>query len=218
MLFLPPAVDEIDPTGAGDVFISALTVAIASGIPIEDCCDFANYAAALSVKEFGTTVISQKKLLRAYCPESKIVSLPFDKKPDDFVVFTNGCFDGLHAGHIHFLKECKKLRVMVDGRVCPSLKTKLVVGVNTDASVLKVKKHKPRHFLQERLDTLAQLDCIDALIAFDEETPANLIQAVLPSIVVKGSDYKKEDVVHGSAEVRLIPMFKNYHSSDVRSD
>jgi rfaE bifunctional protein nucleotidyltransferase chain/domain len=100
------------------------------------------------------------------------------------IVFTNGCFDLLHRGHVDYLAKAADL-----GDV-------LVIGVNTDASVSKLKgPHRPIQDEQSRMQILASLGFVDAVILFDEDTPYNLIQMVQPDVLVKGSDYKPEDIV-----------------------
>ncbi len=131
-------------------------------------------------------------------PESRILDRetvlarfrPQDGRPrDEPLVFTNGCFDILHRGHVEYLFRAREL-----GR--------LVIGVNTDASVRRLKgPTRPLVPLEDRLYTLAGLACVDAVTPFDEDTPRALIADLLPDILVKGGDYAPEDVV-GGAEVR----------------
>jgi len=106
------------------------------------------------------------------------------KSNKEQVVFTNGCFDLLHRGHVDYLAKASDLG------------TKLIIGVNTDASVSKLKgPNRPIQDEQSRLHILASLEFVDAVILFDEETPYDLIKFVQPDILVKGSDYKPEDIV-----------------------
>ncbi len=104
------------------------------------------------------------------------------------IVFTNGCFDILHAGHVTYMEQAR------------ALGTKLFVGLNTDASVQRLKTGRPVQDEQSRLRILASLWFVDAVMLFDEDTPLNLIKAVLPQVLVKGKDYRAEDIV-GYAEV-----------------
>lgn len=100
------------------------------------------------------------------------------------IVFTNGCFDLLHRGHVDYLTKARDLG------------DKLFLGLNTDASVSKLKgKHRPIQDEQSRLHIMASLQCVDAVILFDEETPYELIKSVQPDILVKGADYKPENIV-----------------------
>jgi len=126
------------------------------------------------------------------------------------IVFTNGCFDILHLGHIDYLNRSAKLG------------SKLVVGLNTDASVRKIKgENRPIQDENSRLSILAGLECIDAVILFDEETPLELIKLVKPHILVKGADYKIEQIV-GAKEVKeyggkvnTIALLEGYSTSNI---
>lgn len=124
------------------------------------------------------------------------------------VVFTNGCFDLLHPGHVAYLAAARKLGDL------------LVVGVNDDASVARLKgPERPINNLEDRMLMLASLESVDAVIAFSEDTPLELIQKIKPQILVKGGDYKKEDIV-GAEEVEvaggrvvIIPFEEGYSST-----
>lgn len=125
-------------------------------------------------------------------------------------MFTNGCFDLLHMGHITYLNEARAL-----GDV-------LIIGVNTDRSVRKLKgKNRPIIPEQERSHVLAALECIDYVILFDEETPIELIRAIQPDVLVKGADYTKTEVVgHDVVEsyggqVALIPLVESTSTSSI---
>jgi D-beta-D-heptose 7-phosphate kinase/D-beta-D-heptose 1-phosphate adenosyltransferase len=120
-------------------------------------------------------------------------------------VFTNGCFDILHPGHIHLLKESKKL-----GR-------RLIVGINSDASVQKIKGFdRPILKQHQRKTMLETLDIADEVIIFDEETPYELIKKIRPDIITKGGDYKIENVVGNDlAKVVIIPTVEKYSSTGV---
>jgi len=124
------------------------------------------------------------------------------------VVFTNGCFDLLHKGHVDYLAKAA------------SLGDKLVIGVNTDASVSKLKgPHRPIQDEGARLQILASLGFVDAVILFDEQTPYNLIALVQPDVLVKGSDYKPEDIVGydivmaKGGSVKTIDFIEGYSTS-----
>lgn len=124
----------------------------------------------------------QQKILNS--PES-LNSLLADWRSHGYtIVFTNGCFDLLHRGHVDYLTKARDLG------------DKLFLGLNTDASVSKLKgPHRPIQDEQSRMEILASLECVDAVILFDEETPYELIKTVQPDILVKGADYKPEDIV-----------------------
>jgi len=126
------------------------------------------------------------------------------------VVFTNGCFDLLHGGHIHLFKEAKKL-----GDI-------FIVAVNDDASVRKIKdSSRPIFSLEERLEILAAVEDIDYLFSFSEETPQKIIASLLPDVLVKGGDWKPDEVIgkceveEGGGKVVIIPYRKGHSSSGI---
>ena len=146
---------------------------------------------------------------------SKVLARPeflsrFARPRNERVVFTNGCFDVLHHGHVTYLEQARRL-----GDV-------LVVGVNTDASVSRL-KGSGRPFVSEgdRAHVLAGLGAVDGVTLFDEDTPAGLIAALLPDVLVKGGDYRPEDIVGGDVveanggSVVVIPFVEGYSSSDL---
>ena len=125
------------------------------------------------------------------------------------VVFTNGCFDVLHAGHVSYLEAAKELG------------DKLIVGINNDSSVRKLKgKDRPINPLEERMKLIQALKCVDHVVSFSEETPLKLIEFLKPNILVKGADYSTEEIVGASSvirdggEVKTIPLIKGLSSSD----
>ncbi len=119
-------------------------------------------------------------------PDIENLSSKLDKLPGPYV-FTNGCFDFLHRGHIDYLEKAAQL-----GR-------HLIVGVNSDESVKRLGKgeNRPVNSLEDRMAVLAALECVSAVIAFEEDTPLKLIQAIRPEHLVKGGDWEKEDIVGG---------------------
>ena len=185
---------------------------------IQSLLSFPNIAAGIVVgKHFTATTTPEEIIDYAFGPTSsdKIVShdvlidrIAELRKAGNLIVFTNGCFDLLHMGHITYLNEARGL-----GDV-------LVVGVNTDRSVRALKgEQRPIIPEQERSHILAALECVDFVTLFDEETPLELIQAVHPDILVKGADYSKEQVVgHDIVEsyggsVILLPLIENMSTS-----
>ncbi len=121
------------------------------------------------------------------------------------IVFTNGCFDIIHAGHVRYLKKAKKM-----GEV-------LVVGMNSDRSVSKIKPGRPVNGQKERAEVLAALEMVDYVVVFDEETPYELIGYIKPDILVKGGDWKKKDIV-GSNIVpvtRSLPYVEGFSTTGV---
>lgn len=131
------------------------------------------------------------------------------KKEGHKIVFTNGCFDIVHLGHIDYLEKAQ------------ALGSKLVLGVNTDSSVNKLKPNRPIINQESRFRLLAALQFIDLVVPFSDDTPQNLIDTLLPDILVKGNDYKIEDIVGGKeviangGEVKTIPLVEGYSTSKI---
>jgi rfaE bifunctional protein nucleotidyltransferase chain/domain len=128
------------------------------------------------------------------------------------IVFTNGCFDILHAGHLQYLAQAR------------SLGTKLVVGLNSDASVKRLKgNHRPINDLSTRTMMLASLEVVDVVIIFEDDTPFDLIDFIRPSILVKGGDYKIEDIVgadvvlENGGEVKTLLFLEGYSTTNIES-
>lgn len=177
-----------DVTGAGDVFIAAMTYYLAKGKDIYQACDIANKYAAKSVTKFGTYTITEE-----------------DKREiEGKIIFTNGCFDILHRGHIEYLQKSKKLG------------TKLIVALNSDESVARLKGTvRPHNKQEDRKRVLEALDCVDEVIIFNGDTPYEIIKDLKPDIITKGGDYtSKEQVIgHDLAEVVLIPFVDGYSTT-----
>jgi D-beta-D-heptose 7-phosphate kinase/D-beta-D-heptose 1-phosphate adenosyltransferase len=185
--------------GAGDTFVAALTLALAAGAEGAEAADLAAAASNVVIGKEGTAACSRAELLAALGPAAPQAQKLLPDWPalalamDDYrrhgrrIVFTNGCFDILHRGHIAYLHRAKAL-----GDV-------LVVGVNSDASIRRLKgPGRPINPLDDRLLVLAALHCIDHVIAFDEETPHCLIRIVQPDVFVKGGDYTRERLPEAS--------------------
>ena len=121
------------------------------------------------------------------------------------VVFTNGCFDVLHRGHIDYLEKSKKLG------------TKLVIGLNSDASVRRLKIGRPINTQEDRKSVLLSLRCVDEVIIFDDDTPLNLIQSLKPDILTKGGDYKVSEVVGSDIvpQTVIIPFLSGYSTTNI---
>jgi D-beta-D-heptose 7-phosphate kinase/D-beta-D-heptose 1-phosphate adenosyltransferase len=188
-------IEVFDITGAGDTVIAALTLGLAAKAEMIEAATIANFAASVAISKVGTAPVFaselELRLEERYHPAAKIKSrselknlIPKLKTEGKTLVFTNGCFDILHLGHIRYLKEAKKL-----GDV-------LVVGLNSDSSVRKI-KGAPRPYVgeEERAEILAALECIDYITIFEEPTPKELIAAIKPDIHVKGGDYRVEQLV-----------------------
>jgi len=121
------------------------------------------------------------------------------------IVFTNGCFDVLHRGHVEYLEKSK------------ALGSKLIVGLNSDASVRKLKPGRPINFQDDRKAVLLALRCVDEVIIFDEPTPLELIQRISPDIITKGGDYSPDQVVGVRIAKRtvIIPFLDGYSSTRI---
>jgi D-beta-D-heptose 7-phosphate kinase/D-beta-D-heptose 1-phosphate adenosyltransferase len=214
-LHAPAVVRQVyDVSGAGDTVIAVLALALACHVEIETAIQLANLAAGIVVNKVGTVPIQREELLGVLAQE---VSLHMDAKilplkrllsrvamwrsAGDRVVFSNGCFDILHIGHITLLEEARRRG------------DRLIVALNSDESVRQVKGPlRPIVGEHERARILAALNAVDAVIVFNESTPLKLIEAIRPDVLVKGGDYREEDVV-GAREVRawggrveLIPL------------
>ena len=186
-----------DVTGAGDTVISVLAAAYAAGSPLAEATALANTAAALVVAKLGTATVSLAELRReakadeiahgGIMDEDALLEIINDAKAQgETLVMTNGCFDILHPGHVSYLKNAKKLG------------DKLIVAVNSDDSVRRLKgEGRPINPTSHRMDVLAGLESVDYVVPFTEDTPQRLIAKLLPNILVKGGDYKIEDIAGG---------------------
>ena len=189
--------EVFDVTGAGDTVIAALGYALAAKEDIDSAVVLANLAAGVVVGKIGSAttsfeeIIKYKSLLNnSGCEESILASEKFIdileilRKSEKKIVFTNGCFDILHMGHVKYLEKAKKL-----GDI-------LVVGINSDDSIKRLKgKNRPINSLNDRCCVIASLKSVDFVIPFEEDTPIELIAAIVPDVLVKGGDYKGKKVV-----------------------
>jgi D-beta-D-heptose 7-phosphate kinase/D-beta-D-heptose 1-phosphate adenosyltransferase len=178
-------------SGAGDTFAAALALSLAAGADVPTAAELASAAAAEVVEKDFTTTCPASALRHRFVSPAKLVD-DLDglvKRLDELrstgcrIVFTNGCFDILHRGHVSFLSKAKSL-----GEV-------LVVGVNSDERVARLKgADRPVNSLGDRLEVLAALSCVDLVVPFGEDTPIELIQRLRPNIFVKGGDYSIESL------------------------
>jgi D-beta-D-heptose 7-phosphate kinase/D-beta-D-heptose 1-phosphate adenosyltransferase len=184
-------------TGAGDTFVSALTLALSAGASTPAAAELASAAASVVVSRQRTAACSAEELLGSLSSGDKyITSLPdlgalesFYHSKGQKVIFTNGCFDILHRGHVTYLSRAKSM-----GDV-------LIVGVNSDAGVSRIKgPARPINVLEDRLQVLLALSCVDHVIGFDEDTPEHIIRMLHPDVYVKGGDYTRETL----PEVHLV--------------
>tara|TARA_B100001063_G_scaffold35652_1_gene29237 strand:- start:43 stop:1488 length:1446 start_codon:yes stop_codon:yes gene_type:complete len=199
-LTLPTRAREVyDVTGAGDTVISVLATALAAGESLEHATAFANIAAGIVVGKLGTATVTSDELRSdirseqhggaAFFDEDELMQLVREcKERGESLVMTNGCFDIIHPGHVQYLKEAK------------TLGDRLLVAVNSDESVSRLKgPTRPINSLDHRMAVLAGLESVDWVVPFTEDTPERLITKVLPSILVKGGDYKIEEIAGGEA-------------------
>ncbi len=185
-----------DVTGAGDTVIATLAAGIAGGLGLEHAVEIANIAAGIAVSKLGTDTVSLAELnaelanhsgleqQKVISESSLIQSLKAAKQRNEKIVFTNGCFDILHPGHVSYLSAARKLG------------DKLIVAVNSDASVSRLKgPSRPINDLEHRMHVLGGLASVDWVVPFEEDTPARIIAELVPDVLVKGGDYKLEDIV-----------------------
>jgi len=213
--------DVFDVTGAGDTVIAVLAACLAAGQSFESAANLANLAAGLVVAKLGAQSVTPQELLSempstiksrtgvltkaALLEQVKICSAKGQK-----IVFTNGCFDLLHAGHVCYLEEAANLG------------DRLIVAVNEDESVRKLKgEDRPVNTVEARMSVLAALRCVDWVVSFSEDTPADLIAEILPDVLVKGGDYTPTEiagyqvVTENGGEVRVLTFHDGYSTTDI---
>jgi D-beta-D-heptose 7-phosphate kinase/D-beta-D-heptose 1-phosphate adenosyltransferase len=223
--FLLPAVTRnvFDVSGAGDTVIATLALAIAGRLPIEVAAQLANVAAGIVVGKVGTVPIQKHELIGALSKELDVHAeekvLEFGqlltrasswRASGDRLVFTNGCFDILHTGHISLLAAARRQG------------DRLIVGINGDQSVQRLKgASRPLVGSRERAQVLSALAAVDAVVIFDEDTPIALIKALRPDVLVKGADFVEATVV-GAAETRswggvitIVPLVEGFSTSKI---
>lgn len=221
---IPALAREVfDVSGAGDTVVATITAAQIGGLSRFDSLYLANLAAGVVVGKVGTAPIFWQELLaalstaQALAQSEKICTLEImlDRLGEwrargERIVFTNGCFDLLHAGHVKLLEEAKRLG------------NRLIVGLNTDRSVRALKgEGRPVIGEEDRARVLAALSAVDAVILFDEDTPIELIRAIKPEVLTKGNDYTMEQVVGAEeikawkGEVTLIDLVEGKSSSGI---
>lgn len=214
------AIEVFDVSGAGDTVAATLLAAAAGKVPLEDAVYLANRAAGIVVAKVGTYPVHRDELLKDLLTEERkqgrgyrtlswgeIASLAATWKAcGEKIVFTNGCFDIIHVGHVSYLEKAARL-----GK-------HLIVGLNTDASVRRLKgATRPLVHELDRARVLAALACVDAVVLFDQDTPAELIEKIRPDILVKGGDYKPEEVAgrEYAGEVQIIDFEEGYSTTGV---
>lgn len=221
---LPATARQVfDVSGAGDTVIATLAAGLMHNLTPLQSLELANIAAGVVVGKVGTVPITQADLLEALTAKQgneqahkicNLVELNLKvnawKQAKQKIVFTNGCFDLLHAGHVTYLEAAKKRG------------DKLILGLNTDRSVRALKgKTRPVVNEQDRARVLAALESVDAVILFDEDTPLKLIKATKPHVIAKGSDYTAAQVIGGKevkswgGEIALIDLVEGRSTSNI---
>ena len=197
-LHMPTLAQEVfDVTGAGDTVVAVLASALAAGSSFDDATALANLAAGLAVGKLGTAAISGPELRRAIAREAGtgrgvmtaeqlVLAVEDAKAQGEKIVFTNGCFDIIHAGHVGYLAQARKLG------------QRLIVAINDDASVKRLKgPGRPINPVERRMAVLAGLEAVDWVVSFAEDTPEALLEIIKPDVLAKGGDYTIEQVVGG---------------------
>ena len=221
-VFLSTQAREVfDVTGAGDTVIATLAGALASGENLGSAAALANIAAGLVVRKIGVASVTPGEINaalhqrgqggRGLVGRSELKEMVAEShERNERVVMTNGCFDVLHAGHVAYLEEAK------------SIGDRLIVAVNDDDSVRRLKgDSRPINMLEDRLLVLAGLAAVDWVVSFADDTPAELIADVLPDVLVKGGDYKPEEiagaksVLKNGGEVRILAYRDGQSSSRI---
>jgi len=221
-LHLPARAQEVfDVTGAGDTVISVLAAAMAAGNGLADSTALANLAAGLVVGKLGTAAISGPELRRAVLveldsgrgvmtAEQLQIAVQDAKAHDEKIVFTNGCFDIVHAGHVGYLAKAKELG------------DRLIVAINDDESAHRLKgPGRPINPVERRMAVHAGLEAVDWVVSFSEDTPEPLLEFLQPEILVKGGDYTMDEVVGGDyvnsygGEVRVLEFLDDCSTSAI---
>ncbi|MGB5445694.1 MAG: bifunctional D-glycero-beta-D-manno-heptose-7-phosphate kinase/D-glycero-beta-D-manno-heptose 1-phosphate adenylyltransferase HldE [Psychromonas sp.] len=219
---LPTQAQEVyDVTGAGDTVISVLASSLAAGSSFENACTLANAAAGVVVGKIGTSTVNTIELANAVYSQQEIgfgvlseeqlkLAVKLAQHRGEKVVMTNGCFDILHAGHVSYLNSAREQG------------DRLIVAVNSDQSVRTLKgQGRPVNPVDRRMAVLAGLGAVDWVIEFTEETPQRLIAEVLPDLLVKGGDYKPEQIAGGAeviangGEVRVLQFEEGCSTSEI---
>ena len=211
-----------DVTGAGDMVLATLAVTLAAGCDYKTAVQLANITGGIEVEKFGTATVSVDEIIdeivsrnrvkdsKVYPLEALVDELAWHRRKNQTIVFTNGCFDLLHRGHIEFLKFCKS-----QGHLT-------VVAVNSDNSVKTIKgPERPVNEQSDRVAVLAALETVDYITVFDQPTPLEAIEKIKPDVLVKGRDWAKKGVVGADfvksygGKVVLAPLVEGKSSSKI---
>lgn len=211
--------DVFDVTGAGDTVCAALAWALAGGVALERAIELANSAAGIAVGKLGTAVVTAAELAESMTANAARAS--FTMEPGELIsevaaarqrglriVMTNGCFDVLHVGHVRHLEEAA------------ALGDRLIVAVNSDDSVRRLKgPSRPINTLADRIEILRRLRAVDWVVSFDTDTPHDLIAHIAPDLLVKGGDYRineiagADEVLRAGGNVLTLPYHAGFSST-----
>ena len=199
--------------------VATVATAIAAGMDLSDAIKIANIAAGISVSKLGTYAVGLNEIITSinHSYSKKIMSreevisfAEMSKKHGKKVVFTNGCFDILHTGHISLLETAKR-----QGDV-------LIVGLNTDDSIKRLKGNdRPINNEYDRAKVLSALEAVDGVVLFNEDTPIELVNGIVPNVLVKGADYTIDKVVgsdvvsRNGGEVVLVPLIQEKSTTNI---
>lgn len=185
-----------DVTGAGDMVLAMLAVGIAAGCDYKTSVQLSNIAGGIEVEKFGVATVTVDEIVNEIISlnrgtsgkirtlESLAAELEWHRKQNEKIVFTNGCFDVIHRGHIEYLKFCKE-----QGNI-------VVLGLNSDSSVKQIKgPERPINNQHDRAAVLAAMECVDYIVIFDEPDPLKTIEQVKPDVLVKGKDWEHKGVI-----------------------
>ncbi|MCQ2381175.1 MAG: D-glycero-beta-D-manno-heptose 1-phosphate adenylyltransferase, partial [Acidaminococcaceae bacterium] len=209
-----------DVSGAGDTVAATLLAIVAGGLPVEKAVFIANRAAGIVVAKAGTYPIHRDELLKDILEEERrsgrgYRTLSWEEIGSlaatwhacgETIVFTNGCFDLLHVGHVTYLEKAK------------SLGKHLIIGLNSDKSVRRLKgETRPLVHELDRARVLSALGCVDAVVLFEENTPTKLIKLIKPDILVKGGDYKANELAgrQYAGKVKILLYEDGYSTTGV---
>lgn len=209
-------IELADVTGAGDTFIASIAMFLAAGYDIKSSANFANTIAGIVVQKKGTSSVNLHEIIYNFTRQKKLIDINLlcnfylNELINKKIVFTNGCFDVLHAGHISLFKEAKK-----HGDI-------LILALNSDISIRKIKGlSRPINNFEDRLKILEAISYIDFIISFDEITPLKLIKKIKPSVLIKGGDYQKKKIIGYNfvnsygGKVIISKYLKGYSSSNI---
>ncbi|MES2625338.1 MAG: bifunctional D-glycero-beta-D-manno-heptose-7-phosphate kinase/D-glycero-beta-D-manno-heptose 1-phosphate adenylyltransferase HldE [Pseudomonadota bacterium] len=215
--------DVYDVTGAGDTVISVVAASLGAGLPLPESVALANIAAGLVVAKLGTAAISGPELRRevqrdggsdkgVMTREQLLLAVEDARAHGENIVFTNGCFDIIHAGHVGYLKEAKKQG------------DRLIVAINDDQSVTRLKgKGRPINSIDRRMAVVSGLESVDWVVSFSEDTPESLLREIKPEMLIKGGDYGIDQVVGSDfvhsygGEVKVLTFLDNCSTSAIVS-